>query len=78
MILTKYDAAFHIQCEKQESFAEGEEAGYQRGMERGCNQTRREMIRGLVANGVDREVICRSASITEEELETILQEISTD
>jgi len=78
VILTKYDAAFHIQCEKKESFAEGEEAGYQRGMERGCNQTRRKMIRGLVANGVDREIICRSASITEGELDAILQETSAE
>ena len=31
VILTKYNAAFYIQCEKRESFSEGEQAGYQRG-----------------------------------------------
>ena len=32
MILTRYDAAFHIQCEKQDSFEEGEQAGIRQGI----------------------------------------------
>lgn len=32
MILTHYDAAFHIRCEKQESFEDGEKQGVRRGI----------------------------------------------
>ncbi len=86
VILTKYNAAFHIQCEKKESFAEGEQAGYQRGhtaghaagravgYKQGSDQTRRRMVHSLAASGVDRQIICQSASITEEELDSILEE----
>lgn len=35
MILTHYDAAFHIQCEKQESFEDGEKQGLQNGIRHG-------------------------------------------
>jgi len=88
VILTKYNAAFHIQCEKKESFSEGEQAGYQRGhavghavghaagFEQGSDQMRRKMIHSMSANGVARQTICQSASITEEELDAILQEVS--
>ena len=44
------------------------------GREMGSDQTRRQIVRAMLANGVDREVLCRSASITEAELEEILQE----
>ena len=37
---------------------------------------RDQIVRGMIDNGVDHDVICRSASITEEELEKILREIS--
>ncbi len=90
VILTKYDASFHIQCEKEESYAEGEQAGYHRGIEigiqtgiqtgiqQGRDQTRREMISSLIANGVNHEIICQSASITETELHSLLQALSAD
>ncbi len=65
VILTKYDEAFHIQCEKEQSYVDGLEAG--------SDQTRREIVRAMLANGVSHEVICRSASITEEELVEILE-----
>ena len=44
------------------------------GREMGSDQTRRQIVRAMLANGVDRQIICRSASITEAELEEILQE----
>ena len=44
----------------------------------GCDLTRREIVRGMIDNGVDHDVICRSASITEEELEMVLRETSED
>ena len=48
--------------------------GRELGQIEGRDQTRRQIVRAMLANGVDREVICRSASITEAELEEILQE----
>ena len=36
---------------------------------------RRKMIHSMSVNGVDRQTICQSASITEAEMEKILQEI---
>lgn len=44
MILTHYDAAFHIQCEKQESFEEGEKQGIQTGLQTGISRGISAMI----------------------------------
>ena len=55
---------------------EAKEDGIQIGLEQGSDQMRRKMIYSMSANGVARQTICQSASITEEELEKILQEIS--
>lgn len=73
VILTRYDEAFHIQCEKKESFAEGEQIGYERGFEQGINRVR-HIIHSLMDSGVAKQIICQNASITEEELDVILQE----
>ena len=48
--------------------------GRELGQIEGRDQTRRQIVRAMLANGVDRQIICRSASITEAELEEILQE----
>ena len=53
---------------------EGRELGHAEG----SDQTRREIVCAMIANGVDREIICRSASITDEELAEILKEISEE
>ena len=66
VILTKYDEAFHIQSEKKASYADGLEAGR--------DQTRREIIYTMLSNKVDRQIICQSVLITEEQLDLILKE----
>ena len=58
----------------QDIRADALKEGRELGQIEGRDQTRRQIVRAMLANGVDREVICRSASITEAELEEILQE----
>ncbi len=53
VILTKYDAAFHIKCEKEESYAEGEQAGYERGVEQGLEQGIEHGIFAMVQDSLD-------------------------
>ena len=60
----------------QDIRADALKEGRKLGHAEGCDLTRREIVRGMIDNGVNRELICRSASITEEELEKILREIS--
>ena len=50
----------------------------QEGRELGRDEARREMILALLADGVDHQIICRSASITEEKLDILLQDGSVE
>ena len=58
-----------IDTAKQEGLAEGMEKGMEKGMELGMNQKALDIVRNMLADGVDINLIMKYAGLTQEQIE---------
>ena len=76
VILTRYDAKFHIKCEKELSREEGRIEGRQEGIGIGRREESCRIVKNMLSKGMSRDMILEMTGLSEAELDAIQGEIN--